>query len=390
MLENYNKILNYKESDNILEDAKNIIDSSLKCAYQAANIFLVYRNWYLGKRIATEELKKSRKENYGKEIIDNLSQKLTEEYGKGFNKTNLYNCYKFYKFFPNIFQTLSGKSSRLLSWSHYTLLLNIDDEEARTWYENEARNANWNFRELRRNITTDYYHRNLLVQSKKVNKNQNIVQDNVLDYIKNPYIAEFLGFNHNEDLSESDIESAIINHLEEFMMEMGKGFAFVGRQFRIETEYDNYYIDLVFYNYILKCFVIIDIKTGEINHQDLGQMDMYIRMFDELKKEADDNPTIGILLGTETKKSVVKYSILKDNKGLFMSKYKLYLPNKKVLEEEINNAIDNLKINEDNEKYGEENIFITIVKALNEIVDIKLKNKNLNLVVVELGDNWYK
>lgn len=390
MLENYNKILNYKESDNILEDAKNIIDSSLKCAYQAANIFLVYRNWYLGKRIATEELKKSRKENYGKEIIDNLSQKLTEEYGKGFNKTNLYNCYKFYKFFPNIFQTLSGKSSRLLSWSHYTLLLNIDDEEARTWYENEARNANWNFRELRRNITTDYYHRNLLVQSKKVNKNQNIVQDNVLDYIKNPYIAEFLGFNHNEDLSESDIESAIINHLEEFMMEMGKGFAFVGRQFRIETEYDNYYIDLVFYNYILKCFVIIDIKTGEINHQDLGQMDMYIRMFDELKKEDDDNPTIGILLGTETKKSVVKYSILKDNKGLFMSKYKLYLPNKKVLEEEINNAIDNLKINEDNEKYGEENIFITIVKALNEIVDIKLKNKNLNLVVVELGDNWYK
>ncbi len=390
MLENYNKILNYKESDNILEDAKNIIDSSLKCAYQAANIFLVYRNWYLGKRIATEELKKSRKENYGKEIIDNLSQKLTEEYGKGFNKTNLYNCYKFYKFFPNIFQTLSGKSSRLLSWSHYTLLLNIDDEEARTWYENEARNANWNFRELRRNITTDYYHRNLLVQSKKVNKNQNIVQDNVLDYIKNPYIAEFLGFNHNEDLSESDIKSAIINHLEEFMMEMGKGFAFVGRQFRIETEYDNYYIDLVFYNYILKCFVIIDIKTGEINHQDLGQMDMYIRMFDELKKEDDDNPTIGILLGTETKKSVVKYSILKDNKGLFMSKYKLYLPNKKVLEEEINNAIDNLKINEDNEKYGEENIFITIVKALNEIVDIKLKNKNLNLVVVELGDNWYK
>ena len=167
-----------------------------------------------------------------------------------------------------------------------------------------ARENNWSYRELKRNITTDYYNRNLLVQTKKVNKEKKIgkVEDNIHDYIKSPYIAEFLVFNHNEDYSESDIESAIINHIEEFIMEMGKGFAFVGRQVRIETEYDDYFIDLVFYNYILKCFVIVDIKTGEINHQDLGQMDMYIRMYDELNKRDDDNSTIGILLGAEIKK----------------------------------------------------------------------------------------
>ena len=304
----------------------------------------------------------------------------------------MYKYVNFYKLFPKIVATVSPQSRRLLSWSHYSLLINVDDEEERSWYEKESLDNCWSYRDLKRNITTNYYERNLLTQTKKINKDKNLNkdEDNILEFIKSPYIAEFLGFNHNETYSESDIENAIINHIEDFMLEMGKGYAFVGRQVRIETEYDNYFIDLVFYNYILKCFVLVDIKTGEINHQDLGQMDMYIRMYDELKKRNDDNPTIGILLGAKTKKSVVKYSILKDNKQLFMSKYQLYLPSKEKLAEEINKSMDNLMINDTYEEYNNTSIYRTIVKALNEIVDIKLNNKDLNLAVIELGESWYK
>ncbi len=391
MIENYNKILEYKESENILDDAKVIIDSARKSAYYSANVFLVYRNWYLGKRIATEELKNTRKENYGKEIIKELSKKLTEEYGKGFEKSNLYSFCLFYKLFPNIFHSASGKSFRLLSWTHYRTLLNIDNDEERVWYENEAKNEFWSVSQLKRNIFSDYYHRILLTQTKKVNhdKKTNLNVDNVLEYVKSPFIAEFLGFNHNESFSESALEQRIINHIEDFMLEMGKGYAFVGRQFRIMTEYEDYFIDLVFYNYILKCFVIIDIKTGEITPRDIGQMDTYIRMFDDLKKRDDDNPTIGILLGAETKKSVVKYSVLKDHKQIFMSKYQLYLPNKEVLQEEINKSMDNCMINDTSEIYNKENIYVTIVKALNEIIEFRKKNKELNLVVIELGKDYY-
>ncbi len=231
-------------------------------------------------------------------------------------------------------------ANSLLSWSHYKILLQVNNDEVREWYASEAVKESWSVRTLQRNISSQYYHRMVssLVKDKvhdeiiEINIDN---QHNKLDFIKDPMVLEFLGLDENNTYLESDIEKAIISHLQKFIMELGKGYAFVARQQRIHTEKEDYFIDLVFYNYILKCFVLIDLKTSKITHLDVGQMDMYIRIYDEVKKTGDDNPTLGIVLCSDTDNDIAKYSILNDNEQLFASKYKLYLPSEQELKNEI-------------------------------------------------------
>lgn len=332
--------LKYNSSKDILNDLKYIIESSRQEAYKSVNTIIVYRNWLLGQRIAEEELKGESRAEYGAEVIKKLSNELTIMYGKGFTKSNLYTFTSFYKTFPEIFHAVSGNSNKILSWTHYRILLQVDDKQAREWYMNESYQQTWSIRTLQRNISSQYYFRLLKSQNKELIKNEMIEKTkeydtDKLEYIKNPIIAEFLGLENNSDFSENDLEKSIITNLQKFLMEMGKGFAFVARQQHIQTEKEDYFIDLVFYNYILKCFVLIDLKTTKITHQDIGQMDMYIRMYDEKKRSKDDNPTIGIVLCADTDEDIARYSILNGNEQLFASKYKLYLPTKEELRREI-------------------------------------------------------
>ncbi|MBO5097439.1 MAG: DUF1016 family protein [Agathobacter sp.] len=326
----------------IVSDLCQIIDSAQKSAYQAVNYTLVQRNWLIGRRIMEEELNGSERAEYGGQIIVRLAKELTLKYGKGFNKSNLYNFYLFYKEYPEIFQTLSGKSPRLLSWSHFAILLQVSDKKARAWYEQEALSQTWSVRALQRNVSSQYYYRVLQNQKADLMENErNMLMDQKvadrLEFIKNPVITEFLGLPSNIDFTETELEKSILSNLQNFMMELGKGYAFVARQQHIHTAKQDYYIDLIFYNYILKCFVLIDLKTEKITHQDVGQMDMYIRMYDELKRGIDDNPTIGLILCADTDEDIARYSVLHDNEQLFASKYKLYLPTEEELRAEIEN-----------------------------------------------------
>lgn len=330
----------FKKTDNILSDIQNIIEASQKEAYRTVNTILTQRNWLIGYRIAEEELAGKDRAQYGIEIVKKLSKALTEKYGKGYDRSNLYHCLKFYKAFPQIVDTVCRQSDIKLSWSHYRILLQVHDEIARKWYEKEAYEQTWSVRTLQRNIDTQYYYRMLKSQNKVEVENEmkektSEYQKDKLEFIKNPVMVEFLGLTPDSSFTETKLETSIITNLQKFLMEMGKGYAFVARQQHIHTEKQDYYIDLVFYNYILKCFVLIDLKTTRITHQDVGQMDMYIRMYDELKKSSDDNPTLGIVLCSETDEDIARYSILHGNEQLFASKYKLYLPTEEELREEI-------------------------------------------------------
>lgn len=343
-MEEATNLLNIKsvKTTNLFEDIVNVIDSSYSLANKTVNYILIQRNWLIGKRIVENELT-TRKDDYGKSVIKELSHKLTQKYGTGFEIRNIYYFIDFYNSFPNILHTAYANS--LLSWSHYKVLLQVSNDKEREWYASEAVREAWSVRTLQRNISSQYYNRmvsSLLkerVHSEMIELNK-INQQNKLDYIKDPMILEFLGLNENNTYLESDVEKAIISHLQKFLMELGKGYAFVARQQRIHTEKEDYFIDLVFYNYILKCFVLIDLKTSKITHQDVGQMDMYIRMYDELKKNFDDNPTLGIVLCSDTDEDIAKYSILKGNEQLFASKYKLYLPTESELRREIEKEKD--------------------------------------------------
>ena len=330
----------YQKSDNILSDIQNIIETSKRQAYHAEDTILSQRNWLIGYRISEEEIDGSDRAEYGANIIKKLSKELTAQYGKGYDRSNLYHCLRFYKEFPQIVDTTCRQSHIRLSWSHYRALLQVADSGARSWYEKEAYEQTWSVRTLQRNINTQYYYRILqsqhkdLVEQEMLEKTSDF-QNDKLEFVKNPVIAEFLGLSSNTDFTETDLETSIISNIQKFLMEMGKGYAFVARQQHIKTEKEDYFIDLVFYNYILKCFVLIDLKTDKITHQDVGQMDMYIRMYDELKKGADDNPTLGIVLCTETDEDIARYSVLHGNEQLFASKYKLYLPTEEELRKEI-------------------------------------------------------
>lgn len=331
---------NFVKTDNILNDMCGIIESSQKAAYQAVNIALVQRNWLLGYRIASEELQGNERAEYGTELIKKLSKELTQNYGKGFDYSSLYKFVRFYKEFPEILDSVNPKSLPMLSWTHYRVLLQVEDKKARDWYEKEAIEQTWSVRALQRNISSQYYYRMLKTQKKELVESEMKeltapYQNDKLEFIKNPVVAEFLGFSQNTDFTESDLEKSILSNLQKFLMEFGKGYAFVARQQHIHTEKQDYYIDLVFYNYILKCFVLIDLKTEKITHQDVGQMDMYIRMYDELKRSEGDNPTIGIVLCSDTDDDIARYSVMHGNEQLFASKYKLYLPTKEELKAEI-------------------------------------------------------
>lgn len=331
---------NFVKTDDILKDMCGIIESSQKSAYQAVNTMLVQRNWMIGYRIAEEELGGEERSEYGLKIIQKISKELTQLYGKGYDRSNLYHCLKFYKTFPRIVDTVCRQSGNLLSWSHYRALLQVEDKAARDWYEKEATEQTWSVRTLQRNISSQYYYRMLKTQKKELVEDEMKTltasyQNDKLEFIKNPVVAEFLGISQNTDFSESDLEKSILSNLQKFLMELGKGYAFVARQQHIHTEKQDYYIDLIFYNYILKCFVLIDLKTEKITHQDVGQMDMYIRMYDELKRSEGDNPTIGIVLCSDTDDDIARYSVMHGNEQLFASKYKLYLPTEEELKAEI-------------------------------------------------------
>ena len=322
------------KSGDVFADVSAIVEASKRDAVRAINIALLRRNHLIGKRI-DEEIISTRANDYGKSIIKKLSAFLTERFGSGFDESNLYSFVRFYRYFPNIFDSLSPKS--FLSWTHYRVLIRVDSDVARPYYEKEALASGWSVRDLQRAIHSQYYERLLSTQSGGLPAlPQGIAPSkDPLEYVKNPFVAEFLGLPNPERPDETELEQAIIDHLAQFLLEMGKGYAFVARQKRIHTEKKDYYVDLVFYNYFLRCFVLVDLKAKKIEHQDVGQMDMYVRMYDERIKGADDNPTLGILLCAETDEDIARYSVLKGNEQIFAAKYKTYMPDETELRNEI-------------------------------------------------------
>ena len=322
----------------LIKDLEVLIASGRKAAYQSINQAMIDMYWNIGKRIVEEEQKGKARAQYGKALIKNLAAVLTTEFGAGFTARNLRNYRQFYLLFPE--REIWHACVPNLTWTHFRSLLRVSDEDARIWYLRESSEQGWSSRTLDRNISTQYYYRLLkspqkdaVIAEMKAHTVQ--YQKETYELIKNPVIAEFLGFKNEDSYLESDLESAILSHIRDFLMEMGRGFAFVARQQHIVTETDDYYIDLVFYNIELKCYVLIDLKMGKITHQDVGQIDMYVRMYDDLKCKEEDNPTIGILLCSETDADIARYSVLHDNDRLFMSKYLTYLPTKEQLKEEV-------------------------------------------------------
>lgn len=326
---------NSQKPETYIAEIKLILEQARQKAYQAVNTAMVEAYWLIGKRIVEEEQNGKEKAEYGEAVLKNLSIALTSEFGKGFSYANLRNFRQFFLTYPNqeICYTLCSK----LSWSHNRLIMRVENETARNYYLKESTEQNWSVRVLERNINTSYYQRLLSSQNKKeaLQHSSLLETQKKSDFIKDPYIFEFLNLPQPINATENEIETALIENLQHFLLELGKGFSFVGRQVRISTETSHFYIDLVFYNYILKCFVLFDLKTSKLTHQDTGQMDMYIRMYDDLKKQPEDNPTIGIILCAEKDETVVQYSMLKEHKQLFATKYMPYLPTEKELVAEI-------------------------------------------------------
>lgn len=278
-----------------------------------------------------EEQHGKERAEYGKNLINTIANELTREYGSGFSARYLRAFRQFYLIVPN-FEIWKSRFPNLL-WTHVFRTLRVGDETAIRWYMETASREMWSVRTLERNINTQYFERHFMQPAlPSEQKNKDIKAD---ELIKSPIIAEFLGLRQDVQYSESELETAIIEHLQEFIMEMGRGFAFIKRQQLIRTDAQDYFIDLVFYNVVLKCYVLIDLKVGKITHQDVGQMDMYVRMYDELKRTEGDNPTIGIVLCSETDADIARYSILKGNEQIFATKYKLYLPTEEQLRREI-------------------------------------------------------
>ncbi len=314
---------------------KQIIESARAKSYRAVNTFLLESYWQIGKLIVEDEQKGETKAGYGKAVLKNLAVQLTQEFGKGFDDRNLRNMRMFYLAFP-IYDAMRQQ----LSWTHYRIISRLETEEKRNYYIQQSIDNGWNSRELERNIHTLYFERSITAKPGK-----KALQQKEKPLVKDPYIFEFLGINKDEKLTEKNIETALIDHLQQFLLELGKGFAFVGRQQHITTDTSDFFIDLVFYNYHLKCFVLIDLKAGKLTHQDIGQMDMYVRMYEELKKSPGDNPTIGIILCSEKDEAVVKYSVLAENKKLFASKYLMYLPKEEELKQLIEQDRQMFKLN---------------------------------------------
>ncbi len=316
-------------------DIKRILDAARSRVCSAVNLAMVEAYWLIGRRIVEEEQHGESRAKYGKKILQNLSKSLTNEFGKGFSYANLRNFRQFYLTYPDqeICYTVCSK----LSWSHNRLIMRVENPKTREYYLTEAAGQQWSVRQLQRNINTMYYERLLSTQQlqKELVSQTDIETHKIRSFIKDPYVMEFLQLPDAREHQEREIETAIINNLSQFLLEVGKGFSFIGRQYRISTETNHFYIDLVFYNYLLKCFVLLDLKIDQLTHQDIGQMDTYVRMFDEFKKGEDDNPTVGLILCTSKDETIVKFSVLKDNEQLFASKYRLILPTQEELVAEI-------------------------------------------------------
>jgi len=322
-------------SKSLVTDIQNILHTARTKSYAAVNFAMVEAYWQIGRRIVEEEQRGKGRADYGAQLIKSLSKSLTDDFGKGFSGANLRSFRQFYLTFPDaeICYTLCSK----LSWSHCRLIMRVDNPKAREYYLKEAAEQNWSVRVLERNIHVLYYERLLASRDKKsaLEKETLFEKQSPADFIKDPYVLEFLGLPEDPMVSEKEMETAIITKLQKFLLELGKGFSFVGRQVRVSTETSHFYIDLVFYNFLLKCFVLIDLKVDKLTHQDVGQMDMYIRLYDDLKRTEGDNPTIGIILCTNKDETIAKYSVLKDSEKIFASKYRLILPSEEELQAEL-------------------------------------------------------
>ena len=319
--------------EDIYSEIKETLLLSRNQAYSAVNFAMVQAYWQIGRIIVEHEQNGSARAGYGKSVLQELSSHLTKDFGKGFSVRTLQQMKKFYVMFPNTNELRSQ-----LTWTHYRLLLSVENEQARQWYMNEAIVSAWSSRQLERQISTLYYERLL------ASRDQTPVREEAMDltaplavenFIKDPYVLEFLDLKNYPALRESDLEQALIDKLQEFLLELGRGFCFVARQKLMRYEDEDFYLDLVFYHSILKCHVLIDLKIGKLTHGDIGQMDSYIRMFDALYKNEDDNPTIGIILCSQKNEAIVKYSVLNDAQQVFASRYRLALPTAEELQHEI-------------------------------------------------------
>lgn len=325
----------------VFEEIKKILQEARNKIYKTTNNAMVEAYWNIGK-IIVEKQSGNEKAEYGAELLKNLSKEMTKEFGKGFTIANLKNMRQFYLTFPKSYALRSE-----LSWTHYRLLMRVENENARNFYIEEAIKSNWSTRQLERQITTLFYER-ILSSKNKEKVSQEIYKlepkkNRPEDIIKDPYVLEFLGLPENIDFLEKNLEQSLINHLQKFLLELGRGFSFVARQKRITFDGRHFYIDLVFYNYILKCFVLIDLKLGDLTHQDLGQMQMYVHYFQEEMMNEGDNPPIGIVLCADKSDSIVKYTLPKGEKQIFASKYMLYLPSEEELLLELKKEYDILE-----------------------------------------------
>lgn len=331
-------IKNNSELNSIFDNIKDLIINSRNNIYNTVNIEMLHLYWNIG-RIIMEIQQGNERAGCGDAVVDKLSQRLTNEFGRGFSKRNLERMRKFYICFP-IATTVSSQ----LSWSHYLELIKINEEPKREFYIKEAINSNWSVRELQRQINSLLYERLTLSANKEkaleLSREGQILKTSK-DLVKDPFVLEFLDIKENTSYRESDLEKNIIEHLKEFLLKLGQGFSFVGNQVRLTLENEHFYPDLVFYNRLLKCFVIIDLKIGKVTHQDIGQMQMYVNYYDRKIKKEDEKETIGILLSTNKNETIVKYTLPEDNKTIFSSEYKLHMPT----EQELISAVEEEKKN---------------------------------------------
>ena len=329
-------LINQQDVENLYAGIRNILANARQRAYSAVNFAMVESYWLIGQQIVEHEQHGEARADYGKGLLKELAAKLSVEFGKGFDESNLRYMRLFYRCFP-IRDTLRHE----LTWSHYRRLISVENEQARIWYMNEAADSVWSTRQMDRQISTLYYERLLASKDKApvvAEAKQKMSELKPEQFIHDPFVLEFLNLKEYPALRESDIEQALIDHLQQFLLELGRGFCFVARQKRMRYDEDDFYVDLVFYHSILKCHVLIDLKLGKLTHEDVGQMDSYIRMFDALYRNEDDNPTLGIILCSQKSEAIVKYSVLNEGKQIFASRYKLYLPT----EEEFKQMLESI------------------------------------------------
>lgn len=323
--------------DSLVADVRSIIEEGRRRAFATAEQVAILTYWNVGRRIVEEEQQGNARADYGKALIPALADRLAAEYGSGYGRRNLAYYRKFYLEFSDL--EILHMRVQNLNWSHIRRILSVSNPEAREWYLKTAADDMWSVKTLDRNISTQYYERRLAAQREDMSIPTPQNESDPMEYIKNPMVAEFMGFHRDNNYSESQLEQALVDNLEKFILELGRGFAFVERQQHIITDTADFYIDLVFYNFKMKRFVIFELKTHKLTHQDIGQLDMYVRMYDDLVKGTDDAPTVGVLLCTDTDSTIARYSVLHDNDQLYAAKYMTYMPT----EDELRNEIEQQK-----------------------------------------------